>query len=121
MHAAPVEVPACSVAGLPLALLCSGYMRGRTCARLRQSRSLFRWLASIQWTHSAQDPAAALVWSDAFWLELFWVVWTTGDLPPFFFEGAWVLLQDDIVLYGFLVLEAAGGCIGASGLCCPLA
>eukprot|EP00438_Fugacium_kawagutii_P016388 Skav210370 [mRNA] locus=scaffold1357:474704:475540:- [translate_table: standard] len=60
------------------------------------ARSLCCWLSSLRWSPSAQDPCGPTLWTDTSWLELFWShVWDTGDLPPFYFEGAWVLLQED--------------------------
>eukprot|EP00438_Fugacium_kawagutii_P008453 Skav217434 [mRNA] locus=scaffold1729:263093:266058:+ [translate_table: standard] len=36
------------------------------------SRSLHRWLTSLQWSSFALDPSQATTWTDTSWLELFW-------------------------------------------------
>eukprot|EP00438_Fugacium_kawagutii_P005711 Skav208065 [mRNA] locus=scaffold936:122039:130199:+ [translate_table: standard] len=63
------------------------------------ARQLLQWLLSLRWTPSAIDPASRQIWSDTSFLELFWAfVWSTGVLPPFRHDGAWVLPQDDPLL-----------------------
>eukprot|EP00438_Fugacium_kawagutii_P007437 Skav210446 [mRNA] locus=scaffold1297:157056:161039:+ [translate_table: standard] len=63
------------------------------------ARQLLQWLLSLRWSPSAIDPASRQIWSDTSFLELFWAfVWSTGVLPPFRHDGAWVLPQDDPLL-----------------------
>eukprot|EP00438_Fugacium_kawagutii_P000813 Skav235098 [mRNA] locus=scaffold711:123242:131735:- [translate_table: standard] len=63
------------------------------------ARQLLQWLLSLRWTPSAVDPVSRQIWSDTSFLELFWAfVWSTGVLPPFRHDGAWVLPQDDPLL-----------------------
>eukprot|EP00438_Fugacium_kawagutii_P004160 Skav214085 [mRNA] locus=scaffold1560:58394:59906:- [translate_table: standard] len=63
------------------------------------ARDLASWLGTIQWAATARDPVSQVVWTDTSFLELFWAfVWSTGVLPPFRHDGAWVLPQDDPLL-----------------------
>eukprot|EP00438_Fugacium_kawagutii_P023810 Skav204931 [mRNA] locus=scaffold2514:31829:42585:+ [translate_table: standard] len=63
------------------------------------TRDLARWLVSKPWVPSAQVPGMGLL-NDMSWLELFWVfLWDTRGYPPFQFQGSWVCLSDDPVLY----------------------
>eukprot|EP00438_Fugacium_kawagutii_P004973 Skav222404 [mRNA] locus=scaffold4422:467384:476455:+ [translate_table: standard] len=63
------------------------------------ARQLLQWLLALRWSPSALDPASQQLWSDTSYLELFWAfVWSTGVLPPFRHDGAWVLPQQDPLL-----------------------
>eukprot|EP00438_Fugacium_kawagutii_P030029 Skav210980 [mRNA] locus=scaffold712:336637:344883:- [translate_table: standard] len=63
------------------------------------TRDLARWLTGKPWVPSAQVPGIGLL-NDMSWLELFWVfLWDTRGYPPSLFQGSWVCLSDDPVLY----------------------
>ena len=55
-------------------------------------RTLKDWFLNLRWFECSVDGA----WVDTSWVELFWgYLATTGRLPPFWYEGKWVMLDDD--------------------------
>ena len=54
--------------------------------------TLYDWFLGLEWFEASQDGT----WTDISWIELFWgYLADTKMVPPFWFEGKWVMLDED--------------------------